>query len=211
MPDATNGSGLREHVLLFSRFLRSPRTVGALSPSSQALARSICDKLEPGHGRHVVELGPGTGALTSELIRRLTPEDRLIAVDIDPEFVRQLQARWPSLECVCGSAAELDRIVVDRGVPAVDHIISGLPFTTLPAEVTRQILGSVGHILRPGGLFTTFQYTHSYPLSTSVAFRRQATRLLGARPERQLVVRNVPPAFVMTWRRTAATPEAASA
>lgn len=203
MPDVTNGSGLREHVLLFSRFLRSPRTVGALSPSSQALARAIADKLVSGHHRHVVELGPGTGALTSEIIRRLLPEDRFLAIDIDSEFVRQLQGRWPSLECVCGSAADLDRIVADRGFPTVDHIISGLPFATLPGEITQRILASIERTLRPGGLFTTFQYTHSYPLSTSVTFRQQTTKLLGARRERQFVVRNVPPAFVITWRRAA--------
>jgi len=206
MSEVTNGSGLREHVLLFSRFLRSPRTVGALSPSSQALARAIAGKMEGGEGRHIVELGPGTGALTSEIIRNLTPEDRFVAVDIDAAFVRQLQARWPSLECVCGSAADLHEIVTERGLPRVDHIISGLPFSTLPVDVTQRILASLGRTLRPGGLFTTFQYTHSYPLSTSMAFRRQATALLGARPERQLVVRNVPPAFVITWRRAEGKP-----
>ncbi len=201
MPEAANGSGLREHVLLFSRFLRSPRTVGALAPSSRALARAVADELPRGTGRRVIELGPGTGALTAELMRRLKSEDRFLAVDIDPEFVRQLQARWPALECVCGSAARLNQIAADRGLPAVDHIISGLPFATLPVEVTRQVLDSVARTLRPGGLFTTFQYAHAYHMSTSVAFRRQMTERLGAKPARRLVVRNMPPCFVLTWRR----------
>jgi phospholipid N-methyltransferase len=204
MPDATNGSGLREHVLLFSRFLRSPRTVGALSPSSRALARAIASQLQPGHHRRIIELGPGTGALTCEIIGQLGPEDRLLAVDIDPAFVRQLQGRWPTLECVCGSAARLHEIAADHGMASADHIISGLPFATLPVEMTRQILTGVEQTLRPGGMFTTFQYTHAYPLSTSAAFRRQMTALMGAPPDRRLVVRNVPPCFVLTWRHAVA-------
>jgi phospholipid N-methyltransferase len=201
MPDATNGSGLREHVLLFSRFLRSPRTVGALSPSSRALARAIAGELDEGEGRRVIELGPGTGALTTEIIQRLRPDDRFLAVDIDPEFVRQLEHRWPAIEFVCGSAARLHEIAGARGMPAADHIISGLPFATLPVEMTREILASVGRTLRPGGKFTTFQYTHAYPLATSAAFRREMTALMGVRPSRHLVIRNLPPCFVITWRR----------
>ena len=196
MPDATNGSSLREHVLLFSRFLRSPRTVGAVSPSSRALARAIAAEIEEGQARRIVELGPGTGALTAEIIPRLRPGDRFLALDIDAAFVRQLRLRWPALEFVCGSAAELHVIAREHGILPVDHIISGLPFATLPAEVTRRILQSVGNSLRPGGLFTTFQYSHAYPLSTGADFRREMTALMGARPVRHLVVRNVPPCFV---------------
>ena len=201
MPEAANGSGLREHVLLFSRFLRSPRTVGALAPSSRVVARTVANQLPRGTARRIVELGPGTGALTGEIIGRLRPDDRLLAVDIDPQFVRELQARWPSLESVCGSAARLHEIALERGMPAVDHIVSGLPFSTLPVEMTRQILESVERTLRPGGMFTTFQYLHAYPMAAGAAFRREMTARMGARPERRLVIRNVPPCFVLTWRR----------
>ena len=201
MPDPTNGSGLREHVLLFSRFLRSPRTVGAVSPSSRALARAIAGEIDDGGARRIIELGPGTGALTTEIIQRLGPDDRFLAVDLEPAFVRQLVLRWPALEFVCGSAERLHEFARERGMLAADHIISGLPFATLPGEVTRQILASIGQTLRPGGKFTTFQYTHAYPFATSIAFRRQMTALMGTHPTWHLVVRNVPPCFVISWRR----------
>ncbi|HUF47443.1 MAG TPA: methyltransferase domain-containing protein [Vicinamibacterales bacterium] len=201
MSDAAHGSGLREHMLLFSRFLRNPRSVGALSPSSQTVARVIADGLPAGDQRRIVELGPGTGALTGELMRRLRPGDRFLAIDVDAAFVKELQARWPALESVCGSAADLARIATERGMPEVDHIVSGLPFATIPVEVTQQILASVMQTLRPGGRFTTFQYLLGYPMPSSVAFRRQMSALLGARPVRQLVMQNLPPCFVVTWIR----------
>jgi phospholipid N-methyltransferase len=83
----------------------------------------------------------------------------------------------------------------------VDHIISGLPFASLPAETTRRILDGVHETLRVGGTFTTFQYVHAYRMSAAAAFRRELSARLGSEPHSHLVLRNVPPAFVLTWRR----------
>lgn len=200
MPE-THGSGLREHVLLFTRFLKSPRTVGALSPSSLAVAQAIAGILPATGPLRVVELGPGTGALTGSIMDRLGAGDRFLAIDIDAEFINELRTRWPKLECVHGSAEDLHRVVSERAMAPVDHIISGLPFSTLPTEMTRKILRAVAESLRPGGTFTTFQYVHSFWLLTGVSFRREMTRLMGSSPIRQLVMRNMPPAYVLTWTR----------
>jgi phospholipid N-methyltransferase len=83
----------------------------------------------------------------------------------------------------------------------VDHIISGLPFASLPAETTRRILDGVHETLRVGGTFTTFQYVHAYGMTAAASFRRELSARLGSGPHSHLVVRNVPPAFVLTWRR----------
>jgi phospholipid N-methyltransferase len=136
MPDASPGTGLREHLIVFSRFLRSPRTVGALSASSRALARAVVEVASVGARARVVELGPGTGALTSAIVDRLGAESRFLAVDIDPEFVRQIRLRWPKVECVCSSAERLTELLKARDLLPVDHIISGLPFTSLPAPAS---------------------------------------------------------------------------
>ena len=85
----------------------------------------------------------------------------------------------------------------------VDHIVSGLPFVSLP-PVTRQILESVATVLRPGGTFTTFQYLHGYGLPSAVAFRRSMSAKMGGEPDVRLVVKNLPPALVMTWRKAEA-------
>src|SRR5215467_14345386 len=101
MADVQHSTGLREHVLLFSRFLRSPRTVGAVTASSRALAAAMVEGLDLGSGRRIVELGPGTGAFTGAIVERLRPGSEFLAVDIDPAFVRQVQRRWPAVQCVC--------------------------------------------------------------------------------------------------------------
>ena len=201
MSGPSNGTGLREHVLLFSRFLRSPRTVGAVTASSRALAEAMLNGLDLEGARRVVELGPGTGAFTSAIIERLGPDATFLAIDIDPEFVRQIQKRWPEVECICESAESLAAIVEARGMRPVDHMVSGLPFVSLPPLVTRQILDGVREVLRPGGTFTTFQYLPAYGLPSAVAFRRSMSAGIGTEPAVRLVVRNVPPALVLTWRK----------
>jgi len=201
MSDASNGTGLREHVLLFSRFLRSPRTVGAVTASSRALAVAMVDGLDLDRPGHVVELGPGTGVFTAAIAERLGKDTRFLAIDIDPAFVQQVRKRWPAIECVCASAERLDELVAAREMFPVDHIVSGLPFVSLPPPMTRQILETVASVLRPGGTFTTFQYLHGYGLPRAGSFRRAMTSRMGVEPITRLVVRNVPPALVLTWRK----------
>jgi len=205
MSDVTEGTGLREHALLFSRFLRSPRTVGALTASSRALAEAMVTGLEF-QARRIVELGPGTGAFTAPIVRRLQADTQFLAVDIDPEFVKQVRKRWPGLDCVCASAERLESLVTDRHLLPIDHIVSGLPFVSLPTAMTRAILEGVAGVLRPGGTFTTFQYVHGYGLPSAIAFRRSLTALLGCRPTTRLVLRNVPPALVLTWQKPVDAP-----
>jgi len=198
---APNGAGWREHVLLLGRFLRNPRRVGAIAPSSAALARVMVHGLNLGAAR-IVELGPGTGSLTSAIATRLGPAARMLAIDVDQGFIDRLRAQWPRIEYVCASAAALPELAAERGLTPVDHIISGLPFASLPGSVTREILDGVEHTLRAGGTFTTFQYVHAYPLPPAVAFRREISHRLGNGPHRRLVIRNFPPAFVLTWTRS---------
>ena len=201
MRDASNGQGIREHVLLFSRFLRSPRTVGAVTASSRALADAMVRDLDLGHPGRIIELGPGTGAFTSAIVDGLGAGTEFLAIDIDSEFVKQIQKRFPAIDCVCASAENLEAIARDRGLWPVDHIVSGLPFVSLPQPMTKQILEGVQHSLRPGGTFTTFQYLHGYGLKPGRTFRRQMSERMGGPPARRLVVKNFPLAFILSWRR----------
>ena len=201
MTVASNGSGWREHLLLFGRFLRSPRSIGAIAPSSPALADAMVQPMRLDGGDRVVELGPGTGALTSALVAQLRPETRVLAIDREPVFVERLRARWPQVDCVCASAAALRTLAAERGLLPIDHIVSGLPFASLPAEVTTSILESIEESLRTNGTFTTFQYVHAYKMRQATAFRRELSDRLGAEPRRTLVMRNLPPAYVLTWTR----------
>jgi len=195
---------MNEHLAMLGRFVRSPRTTGAVAPSSRALASAMVADLDLSGPVRVVELGPGTGVFTRVIAEHLGPAARCLAIDVDPGFVEQLQRRCPRVEAVCGSAADLQALTASAGFDCVDHIISGLPFASLPAAVTAAVLDGIVAVLRPGGTFTTFQYAHSYPAPLARAFRREMSARLGSRPARHLVWRNVPPAYVLGWSRRCA-------
>jgi len=200
MPD-THETGLREHMLMASRFLRSPRTVGAVSASSRALAEAMVAGIPTDRPVTVVELGPGTGAFTGAIAARIAPGSRFLAIDLEKTFVERIRRRWPEVDCVCASAEDLERLVKGRHMGPVDHVVSGLPFASIPVAVTRAILDGIEHTLRPGGTFTTFQYVHGYFMPPGRTFRREMSERMHAAPRRQLVLKNFPFAFTLTWTR----------
>jgi phosphatidylethanolamine/phosphatidyl-N-methylethanolamine N-methyltransferase len=188
-----------DHRLFLSHFRKNPRTVGAIAPSSRRLARAMLDGLTLEPGMRVVELGPGTGAITGEIARRLPAGTSCLAIDIDPVFTARVAARWPQIDAVCDRAERLHEILRDRDLLPVDHIVSGLPFASLPGGATRAIVEAIAATLRPGGTFTTFQYIHAYGLPPAIAVRRTLSGLMGTRPTFGRVMANLPPAFVIRW------------
>jgi phosphatidylethanolamine/phosphatidyl-N-methylethanolamine N-methyltransferase len=203
--DHTNVSRQRwhDHWLFLTHFRKSPRTVGSIAPSSRRLARAMLDglslELEP--GVRVVELGPGTGAVTGEIARRLPDDAACLAIDVDPVFSARVGSRWPRIDSVCDRAERLVAIARARDLLPVDHIVSGLPFASLPASSARAIVEAIVSSLRVGGTFTTFQYAHAFGFPPAVTVRRTLTREMGSSPSRALVLGNLPPALVLRWRK----------
>jgi len=191
---------MNEHLLMLGRFVRSPRTVGAVSPSSRALAAELVRDLDCEEPTTVVELGPGTGVVTRAIAEKLGPQSRALAIDVEPAFVADVSRKFPHIEAVCASAADLIALLQERDMFPADHIVSGLPFASLPGNVTAGILDAVAGSLRPGGTFTTFQYVSGYPTPLAVSFRQSLSERMGSTPHRRVVWRNIPPAFVLTWR-----------
>lgn len=206
-------SDVARHTTLrfLGRFVRHPATVGAIVPSTPRLAAAmIAPLLEHVRRRAagedigaepitVVELGPGTGAVTSAIVESLKASDRFLAVELDLEFCALLRSRWPPLDSVCASAETLTDLLADRNWGPVDHIVSGLPFATLPTQTTRRIVDAIGRSLRTGGTFTTFHYAHSFGVPRATAFRGEICRVLQSKPSARFIAWNLPPALAVTW------------
>ncbi len=176
-------------------FIRSPRSVGSIAPSSRWLVKAMLAEAQVEAAKVVVEFGAGTGVFTLAMLRRLRPDARLLVFEINPEFHRDLQARITDgrVEVLHASAAEIDYHIERLGLSAPDCIVSGLPFTSLPRSVTHAILQATYATLKPGGVFVTYQYT---PLLRRVlASYFDTTRIT------RLVLRNLPPALVFVCRK----------
>nr|WP_300009084.1 methyltransferase domain-containing protein [Pseudonocardia sp.] len=175
--------------------------MGAVAPSSRRLA-SVLASIVPRDGAPVVvELGPGTGAVSAVIAGRLPTGARHLAVELDPDMVSYLNRTLPALEVVPGDARDLGRILTERGLDRADAVICGLPWALFPDEVQADVLGEVARAIGDTGAFTTFAYLQGMALPAARRFR--AT--LRARFDEVLVSatvwRNVPPAFVYVCRR----------
>ncbi len=193
---------LSRHVVAFlAAVVRSPATVGAVAPSSTHLAARLAAVIPRVGEPVVVELGPGTGSVTTAIEYRLGGRGRHVAVEIDPVLADYLRAEHPSVEVLVGDAVDVERLFAQYRVPPVDAVVSGLPWSLIGPDAQRAIVEATARSLAPSGCFTTFAYLHA--LSTSRA--RQFRALLGEVFDEVLTTRtvwwNLPPAVTYVCRR----------
>jgi phospholipid N-methyltransferase len=193
----------RQPGLFLRQFLRSPHTVGALAPSSAALARVMLSPIDFASVRCIVEFGPGTGAFTREIAARLPPGCRYLGIELNARFVHSLTAAFPQLGFVHGSVADLAHIVAAHRTGPIDAIVSGLPWATLPVALQERVFGAMDRTLAPGGRFVTFGYLQSLVLPGAQALRRRLGHSFAEVRRSRVVWGNVPPAFAYICRKHA--------
>lgn len=190
-----------EKALFLGQFLRSPTVIGAVAPSSPSLATAITVGLPERGDPVVVELGPGTGAFSRAIQRRLAGRGRHLAVEVNPMMARELAFRCEGVELIEGDAAGLPDLLSGRGAAAADVVISGLPWAVFAADQQQAVLDGVRAVLRPDGVFATFTYAHAQVLPPARAFRRRLAATFEEVVAGRTVWRNLPPALVLHARR----------
>lgn len=187
---------MRHDALSFlGAFLRGPSAVGAIWPSSPALARCIVEAAEIAPHDVVVELGAGTGPFTGEVARRLSGE-RLLALEPDPTLAARCRARHPDVDVVEAYAQALPSLLAARGHAHADRIVSGLPFAGWPEPLQAAVFDAIVASLRPGGRFVTFTYVQSPWLPAGLRARATLEARFARVGRTPVVWANVPPAFV---------------
>lgn len=191
-----------EHGAAFLReFLRDPFTVAAVAPSGASLADLITAPVPRTGNPLIVELGPGTGAFTAAVQRRLAGRGHHLAVEVNERFAGILAGRYPQTDVVVADARNLREVLAERGHQHADVIVSGLPWAAFAGDQQDDLLGAVTDCLAPDGAFATFAYT----LARWAPPARRLRRSLGNRFEEVVAGRtvwaNVPPAFVYFCRR----------
>ncbi|QQE12653.1 hypothetical protein JD969_04090 [Planctomycetota bacterium] len=193
-----------DQMKFMAAFMRNPKHVGAIAPSSDALAKAMVDDLQVSPEQTIVEFGPGTGSFTKALYRRFTREGQkghYLGIERDESFVNHLRARFPDMNFVHGSAELLPQYHVKTDLPPVGGVVCGLPFASLPITVQDSITNMLNDLLVPGTVFRTFQYVHAYPLPTAIRFRKRMHDMGLKMAKRKVIWANVPPAYVLTWTR----------
>ena len=179
------------------RFLRSwiekPLHMGAVMPSSKLLARTMAQYVDVDSEGRVIELGPGTGAITNALIEHGVDQKRLVLVEYNPGFCALLRDRYPQAKVVQGDAYAL-RASLDKVLDApASAVVSGLPLVTKPMLTRLKLIRDAFTALAPGAPFVQFTYSVAPPIPKS---------LPGVSTEAsERIWMNLPPARVWVYRK----------
>ncbi len=182
---------MRQHLTdplrFFAAFVAHPRQMGAVLPTSRTAVRDMLDLADVPAADLVVELGAGTGVQTGEILARLRPGARLVAVEIDAKLSALLEKRYAGddrLRVVTDSA---ENVAAYLDGQRADVLVSAIPFTSLDGKLRKRILDALPGLLTPQGVMVLIQYT---PLLMGELRRRFRSVRWRITPW------NVPPAFL---------------
>ncbi len=183
---------LLKSVALFGReLIANPSGTGAAFPSSPFLGKRMASYIDSQSDGWVVELGAGTGSVTQALLDHGIAPDKLITVEMSSKLVAHLKKRFPQLKIVQGDAAELQSIVDQVSGETntrIDHIVSCLPFRSLPIAIGRKIMNQIKQVLGSKGKLIQFTYDlRSKDFHHFADFERK---------DSAIVLANIPPARV---------------
>lgn len=181
-------------ALFFREFLRHPAMIGSIIPSSRRTIEAMLSDVRWEETRLFVEYGPGVGTFCDTILERLAPEATLLVIDTNPAFIDYLRRRYTDSRFIAvhGSAADVGDIITAHGFDSADYVLSGLPFSTLPAGVGARIAEQTFEALSPGGSFLIYQYSP------------YALRLLAPhfpRVDRAFEWLNIPPCHILKARK----------
>jgi phospholipid N-methyltransferase len=179
-----------DKVIFMRSFLKDPKAMGAIYPSSKRLAKVMASYVIYSQNQLIVELGAGTGVITQAMLARGIAAERIIAIESSPDLVESFKSHFPKVRIMAGDASCLDELLKNETRP-IGTIISGLPLRSLPPERTERILSAISSVLSPHGRYIQF----TYALRSSGLFYPQHYKLM----RKKLVWMNMPPAKVEVY------------
>jgi phosphatidylethanolamine/phosphatidyl-N-methylethanolamine N-methyltransferase len=167
----------------FRQFRQQYDTTGSVLPSSRALARALTRPMRKHAGpRRILEVGPGTGAVTREIVRQLRPDDRLDIVEINGSFVELIRRRFEeesSFRCRNHLARLIHAPLQEvEGQGVYDYMISGIPLNNFAPPLVEEIFRSYRRLLQPEGMLSYFEYATLRDLKRSA---RSSVRTVGGK------------------------------
>jgi phosphatidylethanolamine/phosphatidyl-N-methylethanolamine N-methyltransferase len=191
----------RNYTKFIAEFLRKPREIGAIVPSSRALSSRMTEWIDWDTVGAVVEYGPGMGAFTGDILSRMRPGARYFAVEIDAVMVAVLKKQFPGITIYQDSVKNIKKLCEKERIETVDAIICGLPWALFSEKDQTDFLDTMMSVLRSGGQFTTFAYLQGLLLPAAHRFKRKLKEYFLEVELSNTVWWNLPPAFTYRCRR----------
>ena len=210
LPNAVVEAGLEQHGLMlhyrdtmdhFAEFLRTPREIGTVTPSSKSLVTAMVDWIEWDRIEVAVEYGPGKGAITGGILQRLRRPATFFAVERNASLAASFRKKFPDVTLYENSVVNIAAICNEHGVSKIDSVISSLPWATFSEEQQDLYLDEMLKKMSPGAQFVSFAYLVGLPFASGRRFRRRLEDHFSSVETSDIVWKNFPPAVVYRCRK----------
>jgi phosphatidylethanolamine/phosphatidyl-N-methylethanolamine N-methyltransferase len=188
-------AAVTDTTLFLQEWFANPQRTGSVAPSSPQLAAAMAHWLPANPDSFVLELGPGTGAVTDALIKRGLREDRLVAIERNPKMARLLREKFPRAQIIIGDAWHLDHLLRSRREPieSVGAVISSLPLLNFPPGEAEDLTKKIRSVLEPDGNWVQYSYhLGRNQIRGSSSFQLRASKIVWL---------NFPPARVSVFKK----------
>ena len=175
-----------KHWQFFKSFVRSPKQMGSVIPSSRYLVRALLGDIDWQQSQTIVELGAGTGAVTASIAEKSSADTLFICFEFDEQLHQNLVKRFPQAT-MAYDAFKLTQTLALENQTQADYIISSLPFANFSKADQHLLLETIKAALAPGGAFIVYQYSKQLEILLEQHFSRRT---------RSYVWQNIPPAYV---------------
>jgi len=186
---------------ILGEFLKSPKHIGAIAPSSRALSRMIVAEIGIEDASVILEYGPGTGVFTRRILEVKQPTAVFAAIERNEALAERFRKQFPDVPLYEDSAENAPGIVRQLGADKADCVVSGLPWAAFDDDLQDRLLAATLDVLRPGGSFVTFAYLQGLLLRSGKRFAGKLQSSFSRVTRSSVVWWNLPPAFVYRCTR----------
>ncbi len=174
--------------------VKNIKTSGTVTPSSKFLAQKMIKKIDFSSCKVLVELGPGNGVITNQILKKLNPGSHLVCFEVNDVFYESLKKiNHPQLTVLKASAEEIQPEMKKLGFSKACHIVSSLPLTIIPKPISSAILENSLETLNENGTFIQYQYSLTYYKKLKAVFKEKISL--------DFELLNFPPAFVYRCKK----------
>lgn len=177
-------------------FVAKPGTTGAIVPSSGSLAKEMLRYFPVDQKPVIVELGPGTGAITKQIVEKKHVNQDIYAFELNLDFEKHLRNKFPEVEFFFQSATTLPEILKNKGDKKVGLVVSSLPWANFNQDLQDNLLDVIRESMSENAVFSTYAYVHALKLKKAKNFAERLNHYFEEVHTSEVVWKNLPPAII---------------
>jgi len=186
---------------LLMEFFKHPIRTSSIIPDSKALTRIMIEMADLPNAEAVIELGPGSGGATKQIMKKLPSKAKYFALEINPKFVKHLRKKYPDATIYCDDALNLKTYLQKHDIDDCQAIISGLPLTVFKEGRLEELLDLIMQSLSSGGRFVAYAYVHRVKSEGHYRLLDLFSKYFSELERTRVVWKNLPPAYVYCAKR----------